>query len=110
MSAKPGGFGLSGVSPGGDFKRGLASFYGKGSFTGYCGKRFVSERDLVFAHKTLPCGARVEFRSASGRVVIGRVVDRGPFTGGRDFDLSWALAARLGLIQKGVGNVFYRVD
>ena len=46
------------------------------------------------AHRTLPCGARISLRRA-GRTVTVPVVDRGPFVGGREFDLTPAAAARL---------------
>jgi hypothetical protein len=39
------------------------------------------------AHKTLPCGTMVSLRYR-GRSVRAKVVDRGPFVGGREFDLT----------------------
>jgi hypothetical protein len=56
-----------------------------------------------FAHKTLPFGTRVIFRGANGRTVIGYCVDRGPYAGNREFDLSPAIANRLGL--DGTGTI-----
>jgi len=48
------------------------------------------------AHPTLPCGARIiiEFH---GQRVLTQVVDRGPYEPGRQFDVTDALARRLGL-------------
>jgi rare lipoprotein A (peptidoglycan hydrolase) len=48
------------------------------------------------AHPTLPCGARVivEYR---GERVLTQVVDRGPYQPGRQFDVTDALARKLGL-------------
>ncbi len=48
------------------------------------------------AHPTLPCGARViiEYR---GQRVLTQVVDRGPYAQGREFDVTDALARKLGL-------------
>jgi rare lipoprotein A (peptidoglycan hydrolase) len=40
----------------------------------------------VVAHKTLPCGTMVSLRYR-GHTVRAKVVDRGPFVGGREFDL-----------------------
>jgi rare lipoprotein A len=48
------------------------------------------------AHPTLPCGARV-FITYHGQTVLTQVVDRGPYVPGRQFDLTDALARRLGL-------------
>ncbi len=48
------------------------------------------------AHPTLPCGARViiEYK---GERVLTQVVDRGPYQPGRQFDVTDALARKLGL-------------
>jgi rare lipoprotein A (peptidoglycan hydrolase) len=53
------------------------------------------------AHPTLPCGARV-FITFHGQTVLTQVVDRGPYVPGRQFDLTDALARRIGLqgVQK----------
>jgi rare lipoprotein A len=48
------------------------------------------------AHPTLPCGVRI-FVTFAGRTVLTAVVDRGPYRPGRQFDLTDALARRLGL-------------
>ncbi len=48
------------------------------------------------AHPTLPCGARI-FVTYNGTTVLTQVVDRGPYEQGRQFDLTDALARRLGL-------------
>lgn len=103
-----------GVSPGGQqpvkgtWKKGQASFYGPGKFTGYCGRSFISQRHYVVAHQTLPCGSKVLFRRGPQQQV-GIVVDRGPFVAGRQWDLSYALAAKLKLLKHGAGQVQYQV-
>jgi len=89
------------------WKKSKASFYGKGSFKGYCGKRFRSERHLVVAHKSLPCNSTVLFKHR-GKVFKAKVVDRGPNYPGRTFDVSYALAKRLKILNKGVGTVSWR--
>ena len=48
------------------------------------------------AHPTLPCGVRI-FIAFHGTTVLTQVVDRGPYVPGRQFDLTDALARRLGL-------------
>jgi rare lipoprotein A (peptidoglycan hydrolase) len=60
-----------------------------------CGGRLRAETVGV-AHPTLPCGARV-FITYNGETVLTQVVDRGPYEPGRQFDLTDALARRLGL-------------
>jgi rare lipoprotein A len=47
------------------------------------------------AHRTLPCGTKVAIRYG-GRSVVATVDDRGPFVGGRDWDLNGAVAGALG--------------
>jgi rare lipoprotein A len=58
---------------------------------------------LVVAHKTLPCGTKVRVRYR-GRVATATVRDRGPYTGGREYDLAGAVARRLGF--NGVGRIW----
>jgi rare lipoprotein A len=48
------------------------------------------------AHPTLPCGAKL-FVTYRGQTVLTQVIDRGPNVPGREFDLTDALARRLGL-------------
>ena len=48
------------------------------------------------AHPTLPCGARI-FIDFNGLRVLTQVVDRGPYEPGRQFDVTDALARKLGL-------------
>ncbi len=58
-------------------------FYGSGTA---CGQTLTKSLKGV-AHRTLPCGTLVTFRNG-GRVVTLPVVDRGPYVGGRIFDLT----------------------
>ena len=60
-----------------------------------CGGVLGSETEGV-AQPTLPCGARI-FITYAGKTVLTQVVDRGPDEPGRQFDLTDALARRLGL-------------
>ena len=81
------------------FQSGYASWYGPG-FHGRktaSGERFNSH-DLTAAHRSLPFGARVRvINQATGRSVVVRINDRGPFHRGRVIDLSRASAAALGM-------------
>jgi rare lipoprotein A len=56
------------------------------------------------AHPTLPCGARI-FVSYGGKTVLVQVIDRGPYVPGRQFDLTDALARRLGV--RGVQQIHW---
>ena len=86
---------------------GLASWYG-GQFHGRktaSGERFDS-MDLTAAHKTLPFGTRVCVRSSvTGKSVVVRINDRGPFAPGRVIDLSKAAAQELGMLGLGIKPV-----
>jgi len=78
------------------YRRAYASWYGPGLYgnTLGCGGR-LGAGTLGVAHKTLPCGTSVTFRKGS-RTVRVRVIDRGPYVGGREYDLTAATAQRLG--------------
>jgi len=73
------------------------------------GERFDMYQDTL-AHKTLPFGTVVRlYNPENGRSIIGRVNDRGPFIHGRDVDLSYGMADRLGLIKKGIGKLIMEI-
>jgi hypothetical protein len=78
------------------YRRAFASWYGPGLYgnTLGCGGT-LTPGTLGVASKTLPCGTRVTFRYR-GRKVRVRVVDRGPYVGGREYDLTAATKAALG--------------
>ncbi len=58
---------------------------------------------LGVANRSLPCGTKVRFHYG-GRNVTATVDDRGPYVGGRDWDLNQSTAAALGF--GGVGTVW----
>lgn len=60
-----------------------------------CGQK-ASESILGVAHPVLPCGAKVVIRF-DDQDVLTQVVDRGAGLPGREFDLTPALAKRIGL-------------
>ena len=84
---------------------GAASWYGPG----FHGKRTASgERfntnDLTAAHKTLPFGSQVRVTNErTGKSMVVRINDRGPYAHGRVIDLSKAAAEAVGI--SGVGRV-----
>ncbi len=73
----------------------LASWYGPGLYGGRtgCGGTLHPGR-LGVAHKTLPCGTRVTLLH-NGRRVRVPVIDRGPYVGAREYDLTAATARKL---------------
>jgi rare lipoprotein A len=78
------------------YRHAQASWYGPGLYgnrTG-CGGTLQPGR-LGVAHKTLPCGTMVTFKHRGRRVRVP-VIDRGPYVGGREYDLTEATARRLG--------------
>ena len=83
---------------------GKASWYKMGHTTAN-GEKFHPD-GLTAAHPTLPFGTVVLVRDrSSGKEVVVRINDRGPFTGGRVIDLSRGAAREIGLINKGVASV-----
>jgi rare lipoprotein A len=67
------------------------------------GQPFLSD-GLTAAHKNLPFGTRVKVTNPiTGASAIVIINDRGPFTRGRDIDLSQGAARAIGL--KSVGKV-----
>ena len=84
---------------------GKASWYGPGfhgRFTAN-GERFNTHA-MTAAHKTLPFGTRVKVINArTGRSVVVRINDRGPYAHGRVIDLSKASARAIGV--SGVAEV-----
>jgi rare lipoprotein A (peptidoglycan hydrolase) len=104
-----------GAKPVISWKYAKASVYGgpgesqgtAGSYAG-CGTTRSLERYgiLYFAHKSMPFGTKVQF-SYRGRTVTGVCVDRGPYVGGRTFDLGHNTAAALNF--GGVGTVAWSI-
>ncbi len=86
---------------------GIASWYGH-QFNGRktaTGERFDMNA-MTAAHRSLPlsCFIRVTNKD-NGKSVIVKVNDRGPYSGNRILDLSYAAAEKLGMVNKGMGNV-----
>ena len=87
--------------------RGIASWYGK-KFHGQ--KTSIGEPYYMFAmtaaHPTLALPSYVRVTNVqSGKTVVVRVIDRGPFHADRVIDLSYTAAYKLGLVNGGSGQV-----
>ncbi|MEO1045030.1 MAG: septal ring lytic transglycosylase RlpA family protein [Pseudomonadota bacterium] len=89
---------------------GYASWYGAelaGNPTAN-GERFVPAA-ISAAHKTLPLPSYVEVTALdTGRTIVVRVNDRGPFANDRLIDLSRGAADQLGITEQGVAGVRVR--
>ena len=92
-------------------KTGLASYYAH-QFHGRktaSGERF-NMHAMTVAHKTLPFGTKLKVTCEStGKSVVVKVNDRGPFHRNRVLDLSYGAAKALGTVNKGVSKVKYEI-
>ena len=84
------------------YRAALASWFGPGLY----GRRTACGRTLRYetlgvAHRSLPCRTPVTFRYR-GRSVTVPVIDRGPYAGGREWDLTGATRHRLGFGSTGI--------
>lgn len=88
-------------------QKGMASWYGPG-FHGKLtanGERFNSG-ELTAAHRSFAFGTRVCVRSSvTGKTVVVRINDRGPFAKNRVIDLSQGAAEQLGMMGLGIKPV-----
>lgn len=86
---------------------GVASYYSMGKRTAN-GERYRPD-GISAAHRSLPFGTRVKVTHLkSGRSIIVRINDRGPFIKGRIIDLSRGAAGALGI--KGAGLARVRIE
>jgi rare lipoprotein A len=84
---------------------GLASFYRLAGYKTANGETFDPDL-LTAAHRTLPFGTKLRVTNEkTGKSVIVRVNDRGPFIPGRELDLSYSAAESLGMVEQGVTKV-----
>jgi rare lipoprotein A len=84
---------------------GLASFYRLAGYKTANGETFDPNL-LTAAHRTLPFGTKLRVTNEkTGKSVVVRVNDRGPFIPGRELDLSYSAAETLGMVEQGVGKV-----
>ena len=88
-------------------RQGTASWYGE-KFHGYATSNgeIYDMYKMSAAHRSLPLPTFARVTSLNnGRSVIVRVNDRGPFHSDREIDLSYAAAARVGILENGTGPV-----
>lgn len=99
-----GGAGLVFSSP---MRTAGATWYGPGLYGNgtACGQT-LRPGTIGVAHRTLPCGTTIKLLY-HGHSLVTKVIDRGPYTPGNDFDLT--NGARLALDFEGVGQVRYAV-
>ena len=87
---------------------GMASYYKSGKQTAN-GERF-NPNGLTAAHRTLPFGTKLRVTNLrTGKSVVVRINDRGPFIKGRVIDLSLGAAKLVGMTTSGVVRVTYSV-
>jgi rare lipoprotein A len=83
------------------YRTAYASWYGPGLYGNRlgCGGTLQADR-LGVAHKSLPCGTMVTLKHGRRSLRVP-VIDRGPYVGGREYDLTAATAQRLGFSGHG---------
>lgn len=87
--------------------QGVASWYGE-QFHGRqaANGEIFDMSALTAAHRTLPLGSIIRVVNLqNGKHVRVRINDRGPYVTGRILDLSYAAAARLGMIEGGISPI-----
>ncbi len=86
---------------------GNASWYGP-EFDGKktaSGERFDAE-SLTAAHPNLPFNSWVKIvNTRNGKFEFVRINDRGPYQEGREIDVSYRVARKIGLVHSGVSQV-----
>jgi rare lipoprotein A len=86
---------------------GVASWYGE-EFAGRttANGEIFDPLLLTAAHRTLPFGTVLDVTNPKTSATVRvRVNDRGPYVGGRMFDLSYAAAKVIGIVESGSGDV-----
>jgi rare lipoprotein A (peptidoglycan hydrolase) len=83
------------------YRPAAASYYGPGLYGNgtACGQT-LTPSTVGVANKTLPCGTKVTLRYHGNTVTVS-VIDRGPFAGNREYDLTAATKAKLGFGSTG---------
>jgi hypothetical protein len=86
------------------FRPAHASYYGPGLYgNGVACGGTLKPSTIGVAHKTMPCGTKLTIRY-KGKQAKAKVIDRGPYIAGREFDLTEALRNKLGF--GGVGTIW----
>src|SRR5262245_59979240 len=98
----------SAIGVGVSAQTGIASYYKSGVRTAN-GERFEPD-GMTAAHRSLPFGTKVLVRNVkTGKSVVVRINDRGPFVAGRVIDLAFGAARLIGLHGTGVARVSLEV-
>jgi rare lipoprotein A len=85
----------------------VASWYG----ANHAGKPMANGRPFdmyadTAAHRSLPMGTKLDLTNpANGRTATVEVTDRGPFIRGRNLDVSYGVARKLGMVDQGVAKL-----
>jgi len=91
--------------PGNANQTGVASWYGYECRHTASGERY-DPMSFTAAHRTLPFGTMVEVKNLStGRTVMLRINNRGPYKKGRVIDVSKKAAQELGMVTSGIAKV-----
>jgi rare lipoprotein A len=87
--------------------QGWASWYGPGFHGNYTANGEVFDQEaMTAAHPSLPMGTKVRVTNLdTGRVVLVRINDRGPYAGDRILDLSAGAARVIGMMDSGVAKI-----
>ena len=93
------------------YETGIASWYGPGFDGNLTANGEVYDMNgISAAHKTLPFGTIVRVVDLeTGRSIVVRINDRGPFIEGRIIDLSKGAAEKLGMVERGIIQVGLRI-
>jgi rare lipoprotein A len=93
------------------YETGIASWYGPGFDGNLTANGEVYDMNgISAAHKTLPFGTLVRvIDRETGRSIVVRINDRGPFVEGRIIDLSKGAAEKLGMVERGIIQVGLRI-
>ena len=88
-------------------EEGTASWYGPGFHGLYTSNgELYDQESISAAHKNLPLPSYLKVTNLeSGKAIVVRVNDRGPFHGERILDLSHGAATRLGIVGPGTARV-----
>ena len=95
------------------FKTNVKASYYHNMFNGRmtASGEIFSNKELTAAHKTLPFGTKLKITNLrNGNTIVVRVNDRGPYTKGREIDLSKAAFDSIDKISRGILNVDIEIE
>jgi rare lipoprotein A len=109
VDGKPDAISVTAFTPGSVLSsaQGMASWYGPGFDGNYTASGEVfNQNAMTAAHPSLPMGTKVRVTNLdTGRTVLVRINDRGPYHGGRILDLSAGAARVIGVMDSGVAPI-----